>query len=260
MRRKVLSCLTLVWLVVASCGSGDGDSKSKGDPLAYGVLPTDRILHPVTDHNDTSSIVALREARRNVAQMCLTKVGYTKFLGTDEALVPEAVSNPIDGNDAFAVQRAWVEKNGYGIASGLVPEERTVQPPPGLSGDSLAEFYDRQDECLKEAIVDLPMRPEPATEVDVIVRQVADRISSDRSWLAAFGMWSPCMRDRGYQFAERSDAFDAARNAVKSATSAKKAHADEVRIALADFECQLSAVIAPQRQIERTFNEASGLI
>lgn len=246
-------------MVLGACAGGDANRTGAGDPLPFGALPTDQVLHPVMG-SSSAEVAAVREGRRSSVTECLQRIGYSGYVGSDESLVTEAAPTPIDGNEPFEMQRQWVARNGYGLSKGLVAAETAAPVPAGLSGDALEAFYDAQQACLAEATRRYPLTPREPSEISVIIDQTAQQISTDPEWLAAFNRWASCMRDLGYEFRERDDAVSAAEQQVLRAASPEGGLQSEVQIALADLECLISDVVAVQRAIEQRYNEAAGLI
>jgi hypothetical protein len=235
------------------------------DPVPYGALPTDAVLHPVYDDSDVEEFDRRSRLRQAFLHECLMTRGFDQIPLRDFGFY--VFETPIDRNADWSEQRKFVSQHGFGITDGAVSQIPPAQDAPNFDNDADAAAYNTAlDEC--EMTWTPPKDSNlPGEDIDRSVLETAQAISTDVDWASADALWAPCMRQRGFDYPTIETLWDdigarleAAMAAPDSQDARTEVAAFEIDTAKASLECQITEVIRAQRVVEIRLNLEKGLI
>lgn len=261
-------CLALV-TPLGGCSDADTSPtfspSSLQDPVPYGALPTDAVLHPVYDDSVVEEYDRRSRLRQAFLHECLMTRGFDQMPLRDFGSY--LFETPIDRNADWSEQRKFVSQHGFGITDGSVSQIPPAQDAPTFGNDADAAAYNTAlDEC---EMTWMPPKDSslPGDDIDPSVSEAALAISTEVDWASADALWAPCMRRRGFDYPTMETLWDdigARLEAAMAAPDSQDAKAEvaafEIETAKASLECQITEVIGAKRVVEIRLNLEKGLI
>jgi hypothetical protein len=280
-RRIALLAVAACALTLSACGGGNGSASTGAEPAAKADLPGIKEFG-LTEEQFNQHV----EKTQALIAKCMTEAGF-EYIPVDVKTI-EAAQARVRADPGYT-RRTYKEKWGLGVTTRFDKPVRDVGLGPNLKiwkslppadqeayartlwgEDPTADFAFTLDEedfsstggCTRKAVAQV-FTPEQLKGTYVNPKDVL--VDSDPRIAEATRNWSKCMRGHGYEYEEDQDEIieeygerldqlldgdDPQTLTGQRAAALRKLQQEEIKVSLADLDCQIKHTDQVYRQVE----------